>query len=249
MSYAVPLSFCLLIAMWVLFYVKYIRKVGIKVDTKAVKRRYKEMGPITFEEAAVSFLLLVTIFLWIFRSPPGCGDNSLCGWEELFHVYRDWYGVKNGILSDATAVLFTSLFLFFIPAKNAKEAGTKLLEWEETQKGIPWEILILIGSGLSLAEAFLVNDFNDYIAAKLTSLDGLSPYVLALLISVIITMLTEITSNTAIASITLPVIASLAVAIRVNPFFLMIPAAVSCSFAFFSQWQLLPMLWWPILAE
>ena len=33
------------------------------------------------------------------------------------------------------------------------------------------------GSGLALAEAFSVNQFNDYVASKLTGLDDLSPYL------------------------------------------------------------------------
>eukprot|EP00026_Physarum_polycephalum_P007979 Phypoly_transcript_08052.p1 GENE.Phypoly_transcript_08052~~Phypoly_transcript_08052.p1 ORF type:complete len:139 (+),score=12.50 Phypoly_transcript_08052:851-1267(+) len=125
------------------------------------------------------------------------------------------------------------MFLFFIPAKHTKRPGSKLLEWEEAQDGIPWDIL-LIESGLALAEAFAANQFNDYIASKLTEMDSLSPYLIVFLISLSITILTEFIANTAaalVASITLPVIGSLAVAIKVNSFCLMMPTVITCSFA------------------
>jgi len=218
--------------MWLVFYIKYTRTVSIHINSNVIKKKYKEMGPVTFEEVTVGLFLVLTIFLWILRNPPGCSETEGCGWEEFFHPYYEWYGIKTGVLSDTTAVLFTALFLCFIPARNAKRPGSKLLEWEEAQEGIPWEILLLRGCGLALAEAFSFNQFNDYIATKLTGLDGLSPNLIVFLISLSITTLPEFTSNTAVASITLPVIASLAVAIKVNPFFLMMPTVVACSFAF-----------------
>jgi len=204
----------------------------MRIDSHAIKKKYKELGPIAFEELAVGVLLLFTIFLWILRNPPGCSEHEGCGWEEMFSPYRKWYGITTGVLiSDTTAVVFTALFLFFIPAKSGKP-GTKLLSWEEAEKEIPWNILLLIGSGLALAEAFSVNEFNDYMAQHITGLGKLSPYLIVLLVSATITVLTEFTSNTAVASITLPVIASTCVAIRINPIFLMMPTVISCSFAF-----------------
>jgi sodium-dependent dicarboxylate transporter 2/3/5 len=46
------------------------------------------------------------------------------------------------------------------------------------------------------------------------------------------TFLTELTSNTVTTQIILPVIASLAVSIHINPLLLMLPATVSASMAF-----------------
>ena len=44
--------------------------------------------------------------------------------------------------------------------------------------------------------------------------------------------ITEVTSNVATANILLPVLAELAVATNTNPLYLMIPATVTCSYAF-----------------
>lgn len=123
----------------------FTRGLDVRIDSSVIQKKYKELGPITFEEKATGLLLLFTIFLWIFRNPPGCSEEAGCGWEEMFHQYKEWYGVSSGLLSDTTAVLFTALFLFFIPAKNAAP-GTKLLSWDIAEKEIPWDILLLIGT-------------------------------------------------------------------------------------------------------
>ena len=51
-------------------------------------------------------------------------------------------------------------------------------------------------------------------------------------ICIIIAGLTEVTSNVATANILLPVMAEVARVTRVNPLYLMIPATVTCSYAF-----------------
>lgn len=51
-------------------------------------------------------------------------------------------------------------------------------------------------------------------------------------VCIMITTFTEFTSNVATATIFLPILASLAKAIKVHPWYIMIPATISCSFAF-----------------
>jgi sodium-dependent dicarboxylate transporter 2/3/5 len=53
-----------------------------------------------------------------------------------------------------------------------------------------------------------------------------------LLICLIVTFLTEVTSNTATASLLMPLLAAAALAMDINPMLLMIPAALSASCAF-----------------
>ena len=53
-----------------------------------------------------------------------------------------------------------------------------------------------------------------------------------LVICIVVTFLTEVTSNTATASLLLPILAATAIAAKVDPKLIMIPATISCSFAF-----------------
>ena len=53
-----------------------------------------------------------------------------------------------------------------------------------------------------------------------------------LIVCLILTCLTEVTSNTAITTIFMPILAATAVATNIHPLLLMIPAAISASCAF-----------------
>jgi sodium-dependent dicarboxylate transporter 2/3/5 len=63
-------------------------------------------------------------------------------------------------------------------------------------------------------------------------LSALHPLLLVAAICLLITFLTELTSNTATAEMFLPILAAVAVAVKLNPLLLMIPGTLSCSFAF-----------------
>ncbi|MFQ5751681.1 MAG: SLC13 family permease, partial [bacterium] len=52
------------------------------------------------------------------------------------------------------------------------------------------------------------------------------------LICILLTFLTELTSNTAMTTIFMPILASTAVAMHTHPYLLMIPATISASCAF-----------------
>ena len=72
--------------------------------------------------------------------------------------------------------------------------------------------------------------------AMIGGLSGISkdvpPYVMVVLTCGGLTFLTELTSNTATTEMILPILASVAVAIKTNPLLLMIPATLSASCAF-----------------
>jgi sodium-dependent dicarboxylate transporter 2/3/5 len=229
MAFAVPLSFILMLLMWALFHWQYTRHVKTRVDSESVHQRYRELGPISYEEIGVLCTLCVCILLWLFRNPPGC---SGCGWSSLFRPYAKWYGVNaEKVISDGTVSFLCGLALFFIPAKNTR-IGHRLLEWDYASKYVPWDIIMLLGGGFALAEAFSATHFTDWISVKLGGMVDLSPYLILSLVVASVTILTEFTSNVATASIVIPIVASTSVAMKINPLFLMVPAAVSCSFAF-----------------
>jgi len=92
--------------------------------------------------------------------------------------------------------------------------------------------VLLFGGGFALAKGFQVTGLAALIGAKFSTLAGISPYLMVLVICASITFLTELTSNTATTEMILPILASVAVAMQINPLILMIPATVSASCAF-----------------
>ncbi|EGG98148.1 putative transporter [gamma proteobacterium IMCC2047] len=73
---------------------------------------------------------------------------------------------------------------------------------------------------------------SEALAGQLTGLSALPVLLLLLSICLAVTFLTEMTSNTATATLLMPVLAAAGLASGVDPALLMVPAAMSASCAF-----------------
>lgn len=124
----------------------------------------------------------------------------------------------------------------------AAEAGTlevgpgymPIIEWKQCAASISWDVLLLLGGGFALAECFRQSGLTAIIGDALKNLAALPRYLSLTILCLATALLTEFTSNMATASIILPIVASFAVAVRINPLFFMVPCTVTCSFAFMS---------------
>ncbi len=132
-------------------------------------------------------------------------------------------------IDDAVIAITGALILFLIPSKNKK--GEFIMDWD-TAKGLPWGILLLFGGGLAIAAGFSDTGLAEWIGEQMTGLQGLNFVLIVAIITAIVILLTEISSNTATATMLLPIMASLASAIQVHPYSLMIAGALAASCAF-----------------
>jgi sodium-dependent dicarboxylate transporter 2/3/5 len=111
------------------------------------------------------------------------------------------------------------------------QKGKKLMDWESTAK-LPWNIVLLFGGGFALATGFKDSGLSLWFGEQLSGLSGFPPILIIFIITIGVTFLTELTSNTATVEMLLPVIASLSVSLDVNPLLFMLPATLSASMAF-----------------
>ena len=132
-----------------------------------------------------------------------------------------WSGLglsESGILLSFGILLFTPLF--------------NVLEWTEDSKKIPFAIMFLFGAGFSIAKAFSHTGLADELASYLLHMTTFTPLLLLLSVAMLITFATEITSNTALISIMLPVIYSVAEQSGINTTLFMMVATLCASYAF-----------------
>lgn len=226
MIYNVPTMIMCTAFAWLYLYFQLVprRLRGDHLNPKsvrdAIKKRYNDLGSLSFHEGAVLFIFLVIVLLWFFRDP-----YVVTGWSSFFAL-----GKK---IKDATPAMLLVSLLFLIPARPvADPRGPALLEWSTVQRKIPWGVLLLMGGSFSMAEAASKSGLSLMMGQYLTGLDVLHPVLLVTVLCLFTTTITEIASNTATASVLLPITSYLAQALRIHPFFLMIPVAVSASFAF-----------------
>lgn len=176
--------------------------------SEEIKNEYLQLGSMKVEEKWVMAVFSLTALAWITRT-------------YLLNLFLP-------ALDDTIIAIAGAVVLFLIPSSRKGEA---ILDWKTAVK-IPWGILLLFGGGLAIAEGFKTSGLAGWIGAQLSVLDGVSFILMLAMIVLFVNFLTEVTSNTATATMILPVMASLALAIDVHPFALMVGACLSASCAF-----------------
>jgi len=180
-------------------------------------------GPWRKPEVRVLAILVLTALAWTFR------ENPAGGWTNLLPTLAT---EGQSMIRDTTIAVAAALAVFLCPAGDPADPGKRLLSWSEAAVKVPWGILIMFGGGLALAGGFEESGLSAAIAEQLVVLKGIPPLLTLLLICGVITMLTEVTSGTATASLMLPILASLAEATGMPPATVMIAGTISCSCAF-----------------
>jgi sodium-dependent dicarboxylate transporter 2/3/5 len=189
-----------------------------------LKKEIESMGRLSTQQKSVLIVFIATALLWIFRRDISLGDFTMPGWSSLI-------GLANQI-QDSTVAVAMAVLLFIIPGEKGGEKGrSRLLALNDFGK-IPWDILLLFGGGFALAEGIQKTGLADYLAQSLKFISHLPLPLLLLIICLSITFLTEITSNTAVATTFLPVLATFTSHTNVPPLVLMLPATIAASCAF-----------------
>ncbi|OUS23254.1 sodium:dicarboxylate symporter [Thalassotalea sp. 42_200_T64] len=180
--------------------------------TLTEKIHLPEPGPWRTEEQRTLFVFALTAFAWITRKEP------FGGWSGLFDL---------PLVGDSTVALAAVVLMFAIP--NGK--GSRLLDWKTAQT-IPWGMLLLFAGGIVIAKGFVASGLSTMLGEWLTSLANMPLFLMILTICLVVTYLTEITSNTATATLLMPILAVAAIASGYEAKVFMIPAAMCASCAF-----------------
>ncbi|WP_339227191.1 SLC13 family permease [Oceanobacillus sp. FSL K6-2867] len=215
MLFAAPLMIIVLLSTWY-----YLAKIAFKINLKhipggkeLIQDERKKLGQISYEEGVVSAVFVFAAFMWISKDFFWSGEGAL--------IYQ-LPGISDGMIA-----MMATILLFLIPAK----ASPRVLEWADS-KDIPWGVLLLFGGGLAIAAGFQSSGLSGWLGEQLTILDGLHIFFIIAGATILIMMLTEITSNTATATMIMPILGALAVAIDVHPIALMAPCAIAANCAF-----------------
>ena len=215
--FAFPFAILFLLLVWIFFIIFFIRGYQLKKNSDYIKDELIKLGKMKFEEYVICFLFFIQIFLWMFRKLPMAGNF---GWGFLFDNFP----------SDATSSCLVCFLMFIIPSYS--KTGQKILTWERVNTKMPWNIVLLLGSSFAFARAFELSGFSTFVTSKLIEAVNLPILLLLFIICFILSLLTELMSNLAVATIALPIVAKLAIEISQNPLLFMIPVTIVCSLAF-----------------
>lgn len=210
MAYCLPISTVFLGVLFALTNFQ-LKKHKIDFNNGFLIEEYKKLPTISNYEIYTFIIFLTTVLLWLLPSLVKLFDYSL----------------PINLNSGAVAMLCASL-LFIFPLRK----GRRILEPLDI-KEIDWSSLMLFGTGLALGKLlfdlglakmagnFLIHFVQDF---------GVFGILLTVFTFVIFS--TELTSNTASANIILPIMISLSQQLNMDPLFVSMGVAISCSMAF-----------------
>jgi len=204
--YVSPIALSIIIVMLTFISLR-IKELNQKISIKNITNKYLKLGRYSKNERVATFIITLTILLWIFKS----NINLLL----------------NIKLTDSIIAIFGASLFFLIPAKNGKVMLTN--EWFEK---IPWNILILFGGGLALASLIITSGLAKQVTLFLNDFQHVNLFILILLIAFFTSILTEFTSNTATTFLLLPILSIFADTNKIELTLLLLPFILSASCAF-----------------
>ena len=210
MLFAMPLAILLIVCVWL-----FLTRIALPIRGLA-PAKIDLIAPATGRwstaEKRVAFIFATTVTLWLTRG-----------------YLTSLLDLEKGFLTDGRIAIVSTIILYF--TKGGSSSG-RLLTLTEGRK-TPWSILVLFGGGFAIASGFKQTGLSMWVGETMKLwVHGWPVFAVVLTIVLLVTFLTEITSNTATANVLLPVIGSLAVATDTPVVLLMLPATLAASCAF-----------------
>ena len=236
MLFGVPYAFIfLLLTWWLMTRVLFRMPDKGSIDCSALSEQIRALGPATRDQKLSAVVFVGTALLWIF------GDDIVFSDAFTLHGWRSLTGLTG--MGDPAVAIVGGLVLFLIPSEPKFLVGSEktsadppasrsLLDWGFAEARIPWGVVLLIGSGFAIAGGIDASGLSTTIGEALAGWKLGSPTMQVGAIAMGVTLLSELGSNTAVASLVLPILARTAEVWDMLPQAVMIPAtfAATCGF-------------------
>jgi solute carrier family 13 (sodium-dependent dicarboxylate transporter), member 2/3/5 len=216
MFYGLPISIIGLVAVYV-----WVTRVALSPEFdqlpgggETIDEELRKLGTMTTQERLVLVVFVGMAVAWI--------GASLVDQFEIAPVPED---------ADTIVAIGGALVLFTLPTKAPDGGHTFLLDWSNAVN-IPWGVILLFGGGLAIAAGFDQTGLAEWLGEQLELLANVPMAIIILAVVAMAIFLTEVTSNTGMTAMLMPILAAVAIGIGVHPFGLMIAGATAASFAF-----------------
>ncbi|AUX10052.1 sodium-dependent dicarboxylate transporter [Halalkaliarchaeum desulfuricum] len=207
MIYAVPLVVVTLLVAWGC--IIWLTDPSSAIDEEFARKYYAGMSAMESDERRVTLVFGLVILAWLLR--PAVIEPILPA------------------LTDPVIAVIGGIGLFLVP--GGPDGDDRLLSWEDAAE-LPWDVLLLIGGSFAVAHAFQAGGLDEVVAQSLSGLEWMSILLLIAVVVTAVMALSNLMSNTATATVFLPILVAFAPLASSPPLYLMAPAALAASFVF-----------------
>jgi len=196
---------------------------------------------ILFLLPAAALMLLIVPWILSIGVRGECVESVSDAIPELTKAQRRLYSIVGLLAAVLVANTFSKQIFGFALNERLVLLGFGLLmfvpkigflDWDDTRV-MPYEIIFLFGAGFSIAAAVSSSGLATEIAAMLSVITTLPLFFMLVVVALFVTFSTEITSNTALTSIAIPIFYEFAQDMPANEGMLVLfVATIAASYAF-----------------
>lgn len=219
----IPVVVLLIPLIW-LSLTQFYPKVPVQLPLGAasmLRRELRDMGRWRPSEVRSVVVFGLAALLWVTRPDLRLSDTlTVSGWASRLGLT----GTHDGAVALAVVILACAL-------PSGERDGERLLPWSTAVRA-PWGLVFLFGGGIALSKGFGATGLSTWIGHSLAEVASGSLTAFVSLVTLSGTFGTELMSNTALANLLMPILASTAKIASVDPRALVWPAALASSCAF-----------------
>ncbi|XP_013393776.1 solute carrier family 13 member 2-like isoform X1 [Lingula anatina] len=188
-------------------------------------------------DATPAMLIAISLFMWPSQRPRFlcCKDRNDSSEISPVPSLLDW-ATLNRKMPWSVVLLLGGGFALADAAKVMLGRGFALADAAKVMSGGGFALAdaakVMLGWGFALADAAKESGLSSLVGNALSTFAGIPASALVVILGAIVAFLTEVTSNTATATLIIPILGELSIQIGVHPLYLIFPATLACSFAF-----------------
>jgi sodium-dependent dicarboxylate transporter 2/3/5 len=207
---------------WLAFYLTALSPAGVKElpgSHEMLEAERRRLGRWTRAQISTAIVFGITVLMWV---TPGIFALVL---GENHPTYR----TLSELLPEGVAAIIGAVLLFLLPGDRDGRA----INWSEAAQ-IDWGVVLLYGGGMALGTLMIDTGLAKAVGEAMTKLLPVQGSPLAMLIAAtaVAAILSETTSNTASATMIVPVVIALAQSAKVDPLEPAIGATMGASLGF-----------------
>jgi len=222
MLFAVPSTLVMFGVLYILIYFMYrpahSRIEGLK---EYLSERKAGLGKLNRGQANTLFAFLTAVVLWVLP-----GILALLPGAQ----FKSWADSYQKLMPEGVVAVIAASLLFLLPVNFKKLEFT--MKWQQATR-IDWGTILLFGGGIALGKLAFSTGLAGSLGKSILMGTGVSGSGMITLLAIVLgVIISETTSNTASATMVIPVAISVAQAAGINPLAPALGACLGSSFGF-----------------